>query len=84
MSGSAGGTLEHRKITSRRITAPHRSTSPPVSRSGIGFPTPGNRRLNHALHMMAVTQIRQPDTIGRRYYERKRLEGKTPRRRCAA
>jgi hypothetical protein len=27
--------------------------------------------------MMAVTQIRQPDTVGRRYYERKRLEGKT-------
>jgi len=39
----------------------------------------GNRRLNHALHMMAVTQIRQPETIGRRYYERKRLEGKTPK-----
>jgi transposase len=26
----------------------------------------GNRRLNHALHMMAVTQIRRPETIGRR------------------
>jgi transposase len=39
----------------------------------------GNRRLNHALHMMAVTQLRQPDTAGRRYYERKRLEGKTPK-----
>jgi transposase len=39
----------------------------------------GTRRLNHALHMMAVTQIRQPETIGRRYYERKRLEGKTPK-----
>jgi transposase len=39
----------------------------------------GNRRINHALHMMAVTQIRQPNTIGRRYYERKRLEGKTPK-----
>lgn len=39
----------------------------------------GNRRLNHALHMMAVTQLRQPDTAGRRYYQRKRLEGKTPK-----
>jgi transposase len=29
--------------------------------------------------MMAVTQIRQPHTVGRRYYERKRLEGKTPK-----
>ena len=29
--------------------------------------------------MMAVTQIRQPDSPGRGYYERKRLEGKTPK-----
>ena len=39
----------------------------------------GNRRINHALHMMAVTQIRYPGTDGRRYYERKRTEGKTPK-----
>jgi transposase len=39
----------------------------------------GNRRLNHALHMMAVTQIRQPGSEGRGYYERKRLDGKTPK-----
>jgi transposase len=39
----------------------------------------GNRRINHALHMMAVTQIRCPATPGRRYYERKRCEGKTPK-----
>jgi len=39
----------------------------------------GNRRINHALHMMAVTQIRYPYTDGRRYYERKRAEGKTPK-----
>jgi hypothetical protein len=33
--------------------------------------------------MMAVTQIRYPATAGRRYYERKRREGKTPpRKRC--
>jgi transposase len=38
----------------------------------------GNRRNCHALHMMAVTQIRYPGTAGRRYYERKRTEGKTP------
>jgi hypothetical protein len=25
--------------------------------------------MNHALHMMAVTQIRNPGTAGRRYYE---------------
>jgi len=28
----------------------------------------GNRRINHALHMMAVTQICYPATPGRRYY----------------
>jgi transposase len=39
----------------------------------------GNRRINHALHMMAVTQIRYPSTPGRLYYERKRREGKTPK-----
>jgi uncharacterized protein YuzE len=39
----------------------------------------GNRRINHALHMMAVTQIRNPGTTGRRYYEGKRAEGKTPK-----
>jgi transposase len=38
----------------------------------------GNRRNGHALHMMAVTQIRYPATPGRLYYERKRTEGKTP------
>ena len=39
----------------------------------------GNRRINHALHMMAVTQIRYPGTQGRLYYERRRTEGKTPK-----
>jgi transposase len=37
----------------------------------------GNRRINHAIHMMAVTQIRNRGSAGRTYYERKRLEGKT-------
>jgi transposase len=37
----------------------------------------GNRRLNHALHMAAVTQIRNPGTEGRTYFERKLAEGKT-------
>jgi len=37
----------------------------------------GNRRLNHAIHMAAVTQIRHPKSEGRSYYERKIVEGKT-------
>ena len=38
-----------------------------------------NRRLNHALHIAAVTQIRHHHSEGRRYYERKLAEGHTPR-----
>jgi transposase len=36
----------------------------------------GNRKLNHAIHMAAVTQIRH-DTPGRVYYDKKQAEGKT-------
>ena len=36
----------------------------------------GNRVLNHAIHMAAVTQIRY-DTPGRNYYHKKQAEGKT-------
>ena len=37
----------------------------------------GNRRLNHAIHMVAITQIRHKDSGGRGYYEWKIAEGKT-------
>jgi transposase len=37
----------------------------------------GNRRLNHAIHMAAITQIRHKPSQGRAYYERKLTEGKT-------
>jgi transposase len=37
----------------------------------------GNRRINHAIHMAAVTQIRHRHTDGRAYFERKLAEGKT-------
>jgi transposase len=37
----------------------------------------GNRRLNHAIHMAAVTQIRHQHSDGRGYYEKKLAEGKT-------
>jgi transposase len=39
----------------------------------------GNRRLNHAIHMTAVTQISHRHSDGRAYYERKLAEGKTPK-----
>jgi len=37
----------------------------------------GNRRLNHAVHMAAITQIRHKHSDGRAYYQRKLAEGKT-------
>jgi transposase len=37
----------------------------------------GNRRINHAIHMAAITQIRHRHSDGRAYYNRKIAEGKT-------
>ena len=37
----------------------------------------GNRRINHMIHIAAVTQLRG-DTEGRAYYRRKRAAGKKP------
>ena len=37
----------------------------------------GNRKLNHAVHMAAVTQVAHRHSDGRSYYERKLKEGKT-------
>jgi transposase len=39
--------------------------------------TRGSRKLNHGIHMAAVTQLRNPGTPGRIYFERKVAEGKT-------
>jgi transposase len=39
----------------------------------------GNRTLNHAIHMIAVTQIRNLDSEGRAYYDAKLAAGKTKR-----
>ena len=37
----------------------------------------GNRRVNHAIHMAAITQIRHRHSEGRAYYDKKIAEGKT-------
>src|SRR5215470_12459762 len=41
------------------------------------LPRRGNRRLNHAIHMAAATQIRHAHSPGRAYFDRKLAEGKT-------
>jgi transposase len=37
----------------------------------------GNRRVNHAIHMAAISQIRHQRSDGRAFYEKKVAEGKT-------
>jgi transposase len=39
----------------------------------------GNRRMNHAVHMAAVTQIRFSRSKGRAYFDKKINDGKTPK-----
>ena len=39
----------------------------------------GNRRLNHAIQMVAVTQVRHRHSQGRAYYDKKLADGKTPK-----
>jgi transposase len=40
----------------------------------------GNRRINHAIHMAAITQIRHRHSDGRAYYDKKVAEGKDAQR----
>ena len=39
----------------------------------------GNRKLNNAIHIAAISQIRQPHSDGRAYFDHKVAEGKTKR-----
>jgi transposase len=55
-------------------TAPIEASSGPRVRHRLN--QRGNRQLNHAMHLIAVTQIAH-DTPGRAYFERKLAEGKS-------
>ena len=55
-------------------TAPIEASSGPTKRHRLN--PRGNRQLNHALHLAAITQIRN-DTPGRAYYDRKIAAGKS-------
>ena len=55
-------------------TAPIEGSSGPKARHRLN--PRGDRQLNHAIHMAAVTQVRN-DTPGRVFYLRKQDEGKT-------
>ena len=57
-------------------TAPSRC--PPASARYTGCQA-REPRLNHAIHMAAITQIRHRHSRGRAYYDKKLAEGKTPK-----
>lgn len=62
-------------FTSANGTAPLAASSGRTVRHRLN--RGGNRRLNHALYIMAITRARTAGTPGRVYYDRKRVEGKT-------
>jgi transposase len=71
-----------RRFPTRHHFAAHTGTAPLEASSGQvvrhRLSRAGNRKLNHALYMMAIVQIRHP-TAGQAYYRRKRAEGKSPK-----
>ena len=63
------------KFAAYNGTAPIEASSGPKARHRLN--PRGNRKLNHAMHLIAVTQVRHAGTPGRIYYDRKLAEGKT-------
>ena len=59
---------------SYNATAPIEASSGPRVRHRLN--PRGNRHLNHAIHLIAIAQIRHPNE-GRQYFDRKVAEGKT-------
>lgn len=62
------------RFAAYNATAPIEASSGPRVRHRLN--QRGNRRLNHAMHLIAVTQISH-DTPGRAYFDRKLAEGKS-------
>lgn len=78
-----GYTGDVRRFTTRDQFAAYAGVAP-VERSSGGriffrLSRRGNRQLNHAIHMVAICQIRQTNSEGRIYFEKKVAEGKTKR-----
>jgi len=76
-----GYTGDISRFANRDAYAAYNGTAP-VERSSGGrvvhrVSQRGNRKLNHALHLAAICQIRNAGTEGRIYFERKVAEGKT-------
>jgi transposase len=76
-----GEVVDATRFASRDRFAAYNGTAPIEVSSGpkklYRLSRRGNRCLNHAIHMAAVTQVRHRDNPGRAYYDRKVAEGKT-------
>jgi transposase len=76
-----GDTGDISRFASRGHFAAYNGTAPVEVSSGARkiyrLSLRGNRRMNHAIHMAAITQIRHAHSDGRAYYDRKIAEGKT-------
>jgi transposase len=71
-----------RRFPSKHHFAAHTGTAPLEASSGQvvrhRLSRAGDRKLNHALYMMAMAQVRRPSP-GQAYYRRKLAEGKAPK-----
>jgi transposase len=76
-----GYTADVRRFPTRHAYAMYNGTAPIDVSSGGRITRRlnrrGNRQLNHAIHIAAVTQLRHAHSEGRAYFERKVGEGKT-------
>jgi transposase len=77
-----GEVADVRRFPSKHHFAAHTGTAPLEASSGQvirhRLSRAGDRKLNHALYMMAMVQIRRP-SAGQAYYPRKLAEGKSPK-----
>jgi transposase len=76
-----GDVADVSRFASRDHFAAYNGTAPVEVSSGnrkvYRLSLRGNRRINHAIHMAAITQIRHRHSDGRAYYDKKLAEGKT-------
>ena len=78
-----GGVRDVSRFLGRDHFAAYNGTAPIEVSSGqrkiYRLSRRGNRRLNHAIHMAAVSQVSHRHSTGRAYFNKKRAEGKTPK-----
>jgi transposase len=76
-----GETANVGRFRSEACFAMHAGVAPIPASSGrtnrYRLARAGNRQLNAALHRIAVTQIRIPDSLGQTYYRQRRQRGDT-------